>query len=416
MPLIASKPGEWTQLTPAPFHQVGSVLGRHTQIPAFDGIRALAVMTVVANHAPLDTSVFLLGPLSVRGWYGVDAFFVLSGFLITWILVDELSATGTVNLKNFYLRRALRLQPAYASFLLSTFSIAIVSKGGILRPLLFALPLYLTYTLNIALAFGVDLVGPFGIAWSLCIEEQFYAMWSSTLRWLGKERALKFALALVATVCVYRTLLCLYLTRDITGDMPEQVFFRLYCGTDTRIDACMVGCSLALALAHPNIGAVLQRVALYPKFPLIAALTALTVVWWVTGAEPSGGYRAWTVGSTVSAIAIAGLILAVFAQPRCVIARFLSIGPLVLIGKVSYGIYLFHIAVMIVVFRLFHVHGGDIPVFRGVNITLVTLGVSVAVAWFHWEHVEKFFLALRPVRRSGDIDPVPAGQASARPA
>ena len=91
---------------------------RHAYVPAFDGLRGVAILPVLLLH--VGASVLPSGPLLsqlTRGWYGVDLFFVLSGFLITWILQGEIAATGTIDLKRFYGRRFLRLGPAYLSML-----------------------------------------------------------------------------------------------------------------------------------------------------------------------------------------------------------------------------------------------------------------------------------------------------------
>src|SRR6266536_3382155 len=95
-------------------------LGEHSYLAALDGIRALAVVAVVLRHAASYDNT-RIGRIASRGWYGVDTFFVLSGFLITWVLVSEHDVAGTVSLRRIYIRRALRLQPAYFSFI--TFSL-----------------------------------------------------------------------------------------------------------------------------------------------------------------------------------------------------------------------------------------------------------------------------------------------------
>jgi peptidoglycan/LPS O-acetylase OafA/YrhL len=134
-----------------------------------------------------------------RGWYGVDLFFVLSGFLITWILQSEIAATGTINLKRFYSRRFLRLGPAYLSMLTAVLVGAVVLNQPQVKAIPRILPALLTYTYNYQIAAGGTHFDVIVVLWSLCVEEQFYLFWPTVLRQLGVKRALPFCLIAILT-------------------------------------------------------------------------------------------------------------------------------------------------------------------------------------------------------------------------
>src|SRR5436309_1765102 len=142
---------------------------RSTHLPALDGLRAVAVFTVIVYH---------FGIAAVPGDLGVSAFFVLSGFLITWLLLHEHAANGTVSLRRFYTRRVLRIFPAYYAFLAVSF--AIDSVRG--QPWGSSLGLSsVFYLVNYYNAFNGHPVTSIAHAWSLGIEEQFYLLWPMLL-------------------------------------------------------------------------------------------------------------------------------------------------------------------------------------------------------------------------------------------
>jgi peptidoglycan/LPS O-acetylase OafA/YrhL len=185
---------------------------RHNYIPAFDGLRAIAVLPVVPLHVGVSTlpNSHLLYELT-RGWFGVDLFFVLSGFLITWILLAELDDTGTIDIKRFYSRRFLRLGPAYASMLMAMLIGAAIFEPLALTRVPRVLPAIITYTYNYQIAAGGSHVDGLVVVWSLWVEEQFYLVWPWILRRMGARRGLSFCMIAVAITTTYRTGLYLFL-------------------------------------------------------------------------------------------------------------------------------------------------------------------------------------------------------------
>jgi peptidoglycan/LPS O-acetylase OafA/YrhL len=408
----------------------------HHYVPAFDGLRALAILPVILLHVSVATLQpgWLRSELG-RGWYGVDLFFVLSGFLITWILIEEMEATGTIALSRFYSRRFLRLGPAYASTLLVLLAGAALLHHDAFGQARDVAPALLTYTYNYQLALEGPHVDLIVVVWSLCVEEQFYLVWPWTLRKLGLRRGFYFCAIAVVALALYRIWLYAWLNWEHLGAPSAASSIRIYFSTDTRIDVIMVGCLLALSLRHERTCRLWHQLDGSWLFPYAAAAIALACLTWVTGGDSSSAsVRSATVGYTVGAIAIAALIVAVFMQPNSTLARALSWRPLIILGKVSYGMYLFHLIIAWIVFHLFRPNlwsdvasrmsdpgllGPALPVSKATvvpmshalrnvssllagnpllmfTVALVTIATTAFIfAWLHFEFIERKFMALR---------------------
>ena len=210
--------------------------------PALDGLRAVAILLVIAYHDGL-----LEG-----GFVGVDVFFALSGFLITSLLVEEWRERGTIQLGRFYARRALRLAPALSVFVFTVYAAThwlVPSMAGALegRWALAAL-LYLT---NILTAYGGEYpLGLVSICWSLAMEEQFYLLWPLLLRTALRARLSWRVLALLLGALVFA---CNVLRLGLARRGGEEAWLRIYFGPDTRADAILVGCLLAVLVAWRGV-------------------------------------------------------------------------------------------------------------------------------------------------------------------
>lgn len=322
--------------------------------PALDGIRAVAVLFVMLGH---------LG-LVYAGGLGVDIFFVLSGYLITAILVSEFGTTGGISLKKFYARRALRILPAVILLLLVlNVFIASTQPAGQASTFRWDSLGALFYIANWLRALGRDL-GILGHLWSLSIEEQFYLLWPVTLGFLlarelrfagselygGRCRAERVHLGKPATrfgktskkqiliIIGFAVVLVnadrIYLYRGI------ESFNRIYNGLDTRADALLVGCALGLSgyqflsrrvLAVLGlIGAAFVGHVLFRSYPVPSDFLV-----------PFG----LTIGGTLFALGVAFALAAILANPESIFAQFLSLPPLVWTGRLSYGLYLWHFPV-----------------------------------------------------------------------
>jgi peptidoglycan/LPS O-acetylase OafA/YrhL len=282
--------------------------------PWLDGLRAIAVTMVVVQHT--------LGAIPLElGSVGVGLFFGLSGYLITSILLQEQERRGHVILMNFYVRRAARLVPALllvvavcdALFILQDYRSPL--KGSIAA---------LTYTSNYVQIVWPGSVHAYGPTWSLAIEEHFYLLWPISLLAILQRKGARTALAVTLAACVasliWRTVLALL-------DAPTDL---LALGTFERADALLYGCAAAIAL---QLGWRPSRWML--------ALGAVGI-----GISPvlfrHEDYPTLILGSAFIGMASAALVVGMdYAAPRSV-RRWLSLRPLVMIGVLSYGIYLWH--------------------------------------------------------------------------
>jgi peptidoglycan/LPS O-acetylase OafA/YrhL len=293
-------------------------------VPELDGLRGIAIIAVLVHHQ--------LTPFSLSGGFlGVDLFFVLSGFLITSLLLDEFEKTGSISLKNFCMRRGLRLGPALALYLLASLVVSyhreLISVTNQIKLIVIAL----LYSTNWRLAFGWDsTLDPTAIIWSLSIEEQFYLIWPLLVI---SALALKLKRRFILTGLVL-TILAVVLHRNLL--LNEAVpLTRLYYGTDTRADALLVGCMLALL----PVTAISVRVK--PWLNLASIFSAAGLVYLIVVSN----FRDWFLyrgGFTVVAVLTATLIFVAVNSPPRLLSALLKWSPLRWFGRISYGLYLWH--------------------------------------------------------------------------
>ncbi len=366
--------------------------------PALDGLRGFALVAIVIYHFTRGETRTLPG-----GSAAVDVFFVLSGFLITALLLDEVRVHGRVQLGRFWARRSLRLLPAllvmlgcWVLLLLAfhdTTWFAAQPEGDDVGSALDVsaalrdVGLALGYVLNWQHALA-DGAAPIPHLWSLGVEEQFYLLWPLALLLLLKLPVARRHWPLIA-LAAGSAALPFFLFDPTAGNMD-----RIYFGTDVRAVGLLGGAAAAVVW-HRRRGAGLGL----PRWQPIAARIgfAVMVAWWVlmTWFE----VRA-LVGSLVLALAISALVPWLAETPRSGIARFLSLRPLTWLGKRSYGIYLWH--------YLWATWTHPLPVWVG-----VPLGVagSLACAVVSWRLVEA--PALRLAQRFRPVPtPVPAADAA----
>ena len=287
---------------------------------ALDGIRAVSIVLVVGLHSPWLNSF----PFN-RGWVGVDVFFVLSGYLITTLLLREKERRGTVSLKHFYLRRALRILPALYAWVAVLWLTGSVGGGALL--------LVLLYVANLAMATGRMGDGPAAHSWSLCIEEQFYAFWPWLVRSVARRRLLFGTLGAVFAIAAWRIALV---------HMGVRPFPEIYMRPDTRMDVPLWGCAAALVEREERFPALCQ--ALRPfSTAILGALLALALFSYRLSWK-WGGSIDFTVryGFTLNAAIVAAGILWIRAYPASLPVRLLGLAPLAWVGRLSYSIYLWH--------------------------------------------------------------------------
>ena len=299
--------------------------------PGLDGVRALAVLAVLAFHESL--------PWIPGGFLGVDIFFVLSGYLITDLLTAKFGRDGNIGLPGFYQRRARRLLPALALMLLTvTAAVSVLEPGQRtgLRPALLGA---ITYTSNWWQAFAhqsyFTLYGPppaFEHLWSLAVEEQFYLIWPLLLTGIlviVRRQAARAAFAWAGALASALAMLAIY----TPGSDPSLVYY----GTDTHASALMIGAALALTWPLVKVAAAGGRVRLALD---IAGAAGLVILAWAAWHLSGGNPVVYPYGLVLAALASGALILAAAAPGR--IGAMLSAKPLRWLGIRSYGIYLWH--------------------------------------------------------------------------
>jgi len=320
---------------------------RRLSIPSLDGIRALAWGVVFFSHA--------VPAIHFPGQFGVTVFFFLSGYLITTLMRVEHEDSGGVDLRAFYLRRALRILPPFYIVLGVAIAFALLGVTDA-RPspaALGALALhYVNYHVT-ALGGWQDLPTGTAVYWSLAVEEHFYLLfpWLFLLlqRRLRGGRTRAFALlGLCALVLAWRSWL-------VFAENASQL--RTFVATDTRVDSLLFGCVLALYgnPALDPLGAVPERVWKWALFPL--GLAGLLVSFALGGQLE---FRE-SVRYTIQGILLIPVFVTVVRWPTWLPVRFLNHPAVKFVGVLSYSLYLLH---MVVIGALEHygVHGVWLPV------------------------------------------------------
>jgi peptidoglycan/LPS O-acetylase OafA/YrhL len=313
--------------------------------PALDGIRAIAVVAVMVCHA---------FPTVAGGGYGVDVFFCLSGFLITSLLLDEWRATGGVRLSYFWARRGLRLLPALFVMVAAVgLYAAFVAPAALRRETLGAIPSVLFYFANWRRAVGHRSLGFLGPTWSLSVEEQFYVVWPLVALVVLRQcrRPLPWLLGIAGAGIVSALVERLM----IFGLSPNTNPLRLN-GADTRADQLLAGCALAAACwgLSERGRAVLRRglaLLFVPALALFAAVVRFTPEKLPRSVVLDAGML--TLVAAASTVVVGHVALNAGGRA----ARVLGVGPLAGIGRISYGLYLWHFAVFWIV--AVHLHLTD---------------------------------------------------------
>lgn len=347
-----------------------------------DGVRGAAVLAIVAFHAMSDR---LPG-----GYVGVDLFFVLSGFLITRLLVTEIEEHGRLDLRGFYVRRALRLLPALL------LCCAIAAPLYVLLPVtersqsLLGTLTAVTYASSAFAAMGTDL-GWMIHTWSLSVEEYFYLVWPVALAAIALRRhRIRIMAAVVALAIGYR------LVAGIATDWTVQ---RISYAPDTRAEQLLVGAFVAFLLSgrarRVPVAVLGAAVLVFPVFVLLPA--RLT--------EP---FYFHFGGSTIVAVAAAVLVAGLADARSTSLHRLAAWRPLVWVGERSYGIYLWNLPIVAIIAATPVPSPAQMP---------VKLVLTFLVPALSYHFVERPFLRIKsryptrgtdPIRRAV---PAPSGRA-----
>jgi peptidoglycan/LPS O-acetylase OafA/YrhL len=288
--------------------------------PGLDGVRAVAILLVLGQHAPTR-------PL-IDGFVGVTVFFCLSGYLITTLLVRELQ-TGAIDLRAFYRRRAARLCPALVTVVAATIVVLLIGRQDLSVGQIFApAGAALTYTTSLFDGTGHPFaIDHFNYTWSLSVEEQFYLLWPFALFWGYRRNPRLFAALTVWLIGITLALdLYLGLSREVKYDPHE------YFGSDTNALPILVGSLLAIVVYNDWLARTVRLLAPC-GLPAVALLPVLA-------------YRNDTYRCSLVIVAGTGLtlvtLIGVVTRPRSAVASLLASGPMRLLGERSYSIYLWN--------------------------------------------------------------------------
>lgn len=365
----------------------------HVRIDALDGVRGIAILLVLVHHMAqsLQLEFSWKNPVLFQwlrpvfgaarlGWAGVDLFLVLSGFLITGILVD---AKGKDRyFLNFYARRTLRIFPLYYLALIALIVLRQAWPSGEFYPVESQAWLWLYLTNVIITLKGY---GSFAIVdhfWSLAVEEQFYLIWPFIVRLFSRETLMKVAGGAIVTALVVRTVLVL----------TETYSAGAYVLMPARMDALAAGSLVALAARGP--GGISRLKPWATKIGITAAVCLLGILAWRQTVKHDDPI-VLTLGMTgLSALFASGLVLSVTYGP---IRRIVSAGVLRWFGKYSYGIYVWHPLVFLLVMhseaaRRFR-DGADLS--HLIVSVLLSVALTAIICAISWTLVERQFLKLK---------------------
>ena len=335
-------------------------------IPALDGLRAIAVSLVIFYHFGFDI---------VPGGHGVMMFFVLSGFLITWLLLKENDRNGTISLKDFYRRRILRIFPAFYVYWILV--IAALLTFGKHIPWTHAWSSFFYFS-NYYSALHHHPENAFSHTWSLAVEEQFYLLWPLLfVLWRKNHTKMRIGLmALIAAIWIYRASLCLIFHVDESY---------IYSAFDTRGDSLLVGCLLAVLLWHGTLKPFWEKVTTHPAMPVLTISFLLTSIY--VGPAYVTRYRD-IVGFIVDPVLFALLIVQLVSVSGSKGWTWLNSAPMRFLGRISYPLYLYQ---QITLFGVKHmlIH---LPV---VVQAVGAFGATVVVASLSYYVIERPFLKLK---------------------
>ena len=313
-------------------------------LPSIDSLRALAVLAVIIYHVDVN---YLPG-----GFLGVDLFFVLSGYLISSLIIKEFRKTGTVNLYNFYIRRARRLLPAVYFMITVGLVIMVLFNEVLLRKshldAIFGYIYssnwwYIFHKLDYFDSFGAQ--SPFKHLWSLAIEEQFYMIFPLLFLLVNGKKKSKDG-----TYKLNKNFLYVVLGLILVSLIAHILLFdinnisRIYFGTDTRAFSLLIGVVGAILYPMEKLHAKVtpQQNIMYSVVSLVSIATLITVMIYTSE------YNTWLYRGGFLLVAILGLIVIISSgKQHTLMSRLLSFKPVVFIGKISYSLYLWHFPVLV---------------------------------------------------------------------
>lgn len=355
------------------------------RVRGLDGLRALAASAVLAYH--------LIPGVAMGGFLGVDVFFVLSGFLITALLIREKQRFGGINLKSFWLRRIRRLLPAVGLMSVITLIVAGLLNRDLLVGILPQFVGVLTFSYNwVEISQGVSYFNQaqphlWTNVWSLAVEQQFYLFWPLVVVGILFLRP-KWRPAVPLTLAVISAGLMAFWVSGTTE------FTRAYQGTDSHAFGLMLGAALAMVATDPMgmPGGVARGWQKWLRGVLAWICLAIIVSTWFLIPDDRAWVYPW--GTLIAVVATLGLIQGFLPEideasgPGRLLATVLDARPLVWLGERSYGIYLWHWPLWVIASKM-------MPAAPVILIALIVIAVSLLAATLSYRYVEV------PMRQEG---------------
>ena len=343
------------------------------KIPQLDAIRGAAIALVIMHNTSNKYPSLHLQALFSNGWMGVDLFFVLSGLLITGILVDTKGSESY--LRNFYARRCLRIWPLYYSLIVFMFVAVPLLRPADARVVFersspwWAYPLFLQ---NFLIPTPTMATGPLAVTWSLAIEEQFYLVWPLVVRCCSDAQLRRIAIAVIGLSPVLRLYLSLH---------HVDIYAIVFC----RLDGLMAGALLALAVRSPDF-----LPSRFIKRAWICLLTAAPL------AFLTEAFDARWIAFSFTAVASASCVYLALFSPNKWLQTVLTNKALVYTGTISYGLYLIH-KIPLDVAQALHVDHHPLLLLP------ISLLAGYAMAALSWNLLEKPFLDLKRFFESSGV-------------
>lgn len=347
-------------------------------IPALDGLRFFAFLLVFIGHVPRTEPIFV--NFQVMSWGGVDLFYLLSSFLLTRLAIDEFTATGTLRIKSFFVRRILRIWPLYFLALLIGFVllplIPVVPSYDESTNLWIAIPSALTFTLNLTSGLYDLKLGPIlAPLWTICTEEQFYLIFPFVALAICRRKAILPWVVILSWVMTLG--LRFFLSRQGEGDL-------IYLNLLTRLDPFLAGLVLGY-VSTKNFKIFRNRLFQGVIMSVSAAILYFTHFW--PHPQTPYSFQGNVLFYLTNTFAFSGILICVL-DSSSILSRVLCFKPFVSLGKITYGLYVYHALVIALIMHYF----GTRSTF---SVMAISLPITAAVAALSYFFYEQRFLVLK---------------------
>jgi peptidoglycan/LPS O-acetylase OafA/YrhL len=333
-----------------------------------DGLRALAIIAVVISHLGPQISSPILQNLPIaNGHLGVTLFFVLSGFLITLLMLREFNTSGNLSLSNFYKRRILRIFPAYLFYICIIFILQLLGLLHIAEKYWISTVFYtMCYMNNLNYAWEI------GHTWSLSVEEHYYIIWPVIFSYFKPKRAVKFVFAYIILIPFLRYTIWQFARKVIDIDYASL----------TQMGSIAVGCLIAFIANRDIFPKISERIQ---KYPFIGISTGILLLLLSLKMSISGKY-AILLGDPVNALSFGLVILSILHinNSKSILFRIMNSKLATWVGSVSYSIYLWQ--------QPFSGRGCFSTVFPHWIVNIITIFICSSISYYG---IEKPFLRLK---------------------